>query len=82
MAPQTARGSRRALPAPQHLSHPRIPSPSPPACRQSLACDALRVCAVLAHEVFAVTKEQAPAALAQAAQLLHDNGLLVRRVAG
>jgi hypothetical protein len=46
--------------------------------RQSLAFDALRTCAQLAYELFAATREQAPAALAEAAQLLHTHALLVR----
>jgi hypothetical protein len=52
-------------------------------CRnaQSLAFDALRLAALLAYEVLAVTRESAPAALAEAAQLLHTHALLVRTFA-
>jgi hypothetical protein len=49
-----------------------------PACRQSLALDALRLSAQLAYEVLAVTRDAAPAPLAEAAQLLHTHALLVR----
>jgi hypothetical protein len=44
---------------------------------QSVSFDALRLSALFAYEVFATTREQAPAALAEAAQLLHTHALLV-----
>lgn len=42
----------------------------------SLSLDALRLSAGLCHEVFAATREQAPAPLCEAAQLLHTHALL------
>lgn len=50
---------------------------TPPLCCQSLAFEALRLSATLAYEVFAATRENAPNALAEAAQLLHTHALLV-----
>ncbi|KIZ02253.1 Condensin-2 complex subunit G2 [Monoraphidium neglectum] len=47
-----------------------------PTQSMSLAFDALRLAALLAYEVLAVTRESAPAALAEAAQLLHTHALL------
>jgi len=59
-------------------SHPLNPNHRTNPNHQSVAFDALRLSAQLAYEVFAATREQAPAALCEAAQLLHTHALLVR----
>ena len=71
---------RPSLATPAALHHkawtPCAPHPAPRRA-QNLALDGLRLSAQLAYEVLGATREGAPAALAEAAQLLHTHALLV-----